>query len=275
MILERFFLVLKEFYPVLGLLLDAGEDAFRTGSKNASTGGGTWIGGANISVESGASATQSLNNVLITFGSAVGAVLVVVAVIKLIMAISSEQAAGKQQGAMMLASGIFFLSISAVVKTLGMGAGSTVASASQMAKNVITVICTMCTYAGGGFAIVGFLDLILATANEAPEQKLNGAKFLGGAAGLLSANALGTTIKSHIGGTVNTKTIVLDVGSFLGKMASYIGGVFVAIGIWYLINGIRTEESKDRDAGVRALIAGIGLISARAVLYGIGLAAAS
>ena len=58
-------------------------------------------------------------------------------------------------------------------------------------------------------------------------------------------------------------------------MASYIGAVFVAIGIWYLINGIRTEESKDRDAGVRSLIAGVALIAARFILYGIGLAAKS
>ena len=268
--------MLKEFYLPLGLLLNS--DTFRTGSQNANSGGSdstTWIGGANISTGTGASAANDINNVLLTFGSAVGAVLVVVAIIKLIMAISSEQAVGKQQGAMMLASGIFFLSISAVVKTLGMGSGTTVNSASQMAKNVIDVICTMCTYAGGGFAIIGFLDLILATANEAPEQKLNGAKFLGGAAGLFSANALGTTIKGHIGGTVDTNSIVLDTGLFLGKMASYIGAVFVAIGVWYLINGIRTEESKDRDAGVRSLIAGIALIAARAILYGIGLAAKS
>lgn len=229
------------------------------------------IGGANITVTTGAKSVDGINKILIGIGTGVGAVLIVIAVIKLVMAISSEQAAGKSQAGMMLGTGVFFMSMAAVVNSLGINNLSN-QTADQMAKNVITIICTLCTYAGGAFAIIGILDLILSIVNEQPEGKANAAKFLGGAAGLLAANALGTTIKGHIGGTTDANSIVKDVGSFLGKTASYIGAVFVLMGIWYLINSIRQEESRERDVAIRFFIAGIGLIAARAVLINMGLA---
>ena len=117
---------------------------------------------------------------------------------------------------------------------------------------------------------MAIIMLIMSIASEQAEQKQEATKLLGVGIGLLSTSALATTIirvfvkgntKSSVAGTA----AVHIVASFIATIATYMGGGFALMGIWYIVNGLRTEDPKDRDTGIRFLITGIALLSAKAV----------
>ena len=139
-----------------------------------------------------------------------------------------------------------------------------------MAENIINIIAKVLTYSGGILILMAIIMLIMSIASEQAEQKQEATKLLGVGIGLLSTSALATTIirvfvkgntKSSVAGTA----AVHIVASFIATIATYMGGGFALMGIWHIVNGLRTEDPKDRDTGIRFLITGIALLSAKAV----------
>lgn len=227
------------------------------------------IGGDNIKSVAAGEATKSLNNTMTSAATVVGAIVILVAIVKLIMALAEQNAATKQQASLMFAVGIFFLSMSTIIKMLGID-GTTVPETKTVAENIINIIAKVLTYSGGILILMAIIMLIMSIASEQAEQKQEATKLLGVGIGLLSTSALATTIirvfvkgntKSSVAGT----TAVHIVASFIATIATYMGGGFALMGIWYIVNGIRSEDPKDRDTGIRFLITGIALLSAKAV----------
>ena len=147
--------------------------------------------------------------------------------------------------------------------------GTVVPETKTVAENIINIIAKVLTYSGGILILMAIIMLIMSIASEQAEQKQEATKLLGVGIGLLSTSALATTIirvfvKGNTKSSAGTAAVHI-VASFIATIATYMGGGFALMGIWYIVNGIRSEDPKDRDTGIRFLITGIALLSAKAV----------
>lgn len=223
------------------------------------------------SVEAG-TAVKSLNDALTNAGLAVGAVLVVVAAIKMIIALAGEDSRSRTESTILMSVGILFISITQVIKALGVDNINGSTSVNTVAGNVITVIASMLTWAGGLLAVFAIFTLAVSIAQENSDGFVNGTKLIGVSAGLLSVGAVANGIKGLLlQKSTNGNAYVNVIVNFLANAATYVGGGLAVVGVFKLILSIREENSKERDTAIKFLMAGIALISIRAILRGMGL----
>ena len=211
------------------------------------------------------SSIDSLNQILIKCGAAVGAIIIAIAAIKMIWALADENAANKQQASMIFGVGIVFVSISAVLDVLDITSTTT---GNTVAGNILTVIGTMLSYSGAILLMLGIISLIMSIVSEQPEQKANGIKLITTSIGFLSVRGLCGVLKTYIGQS-NSKSAtswVSVIVGFITNVATYAGGGLIIIGVYYLIMSIREEQSKDREVALRFFMAGISLVSLRFIL---------
>lgn len=216
-------------------------------------------------------AVSGLNDALKAAGTAVGAVLVIVAAIKMIMAMANEDSSSKTQSTMLLSVGILFISLSNVLTSLGVENINSSTSVNSVASKIITVTANMLTYAGGALGLFAALMLIISIAQENSDAHVNGSKLLGVSIGLLSIGSLATTINILLlTNTTRADSYVNAIATFFAKTATYIGGGLALMGVFRLIMAIREEDSRERSGAIRLLMAGIGLLSIAAILRGMG-----
>lgn len=217
------------------------------------------IGGSNIGSDT-TKAVQGLNEILTSLGTAVGGIICIVAFVKLALALASESASEKEKGSMLLGIGIFFISISTIWAELGLDSGSAITEAT-VASKMASIIGTICSFGAAGCAILGTYDLIVAFTSEQAEQKVNAIKLYIVAVALGSVKSLANNMSFTSGNSV-----VSSARRLIGSAASYGGGALAAIGAFYIINGIRNEDGRERDTGIRLAVAGAGMIGARVIL---------
>lgn len=220
----------------------------------------------NITHTSGAESTKKLNDILAGMGTAVGAIVIVVALVKLFMALADQNAVSKQQSSMLFGVGIFMISMTQILTTLKLE--STIKNGPKyVAAQVIKIIGNMLSYAGAVLAVIAIILLIMSIANEQAEQRAEGVKILGTAIGLLSINTLAQSIATIVAGKGLTSEVAVGVvAGFIANVTTYIGGGFALMAIWNLANSFRQEDAKERDTAFRFFLVAIGLLSIRGVL---------
>ena len=228
--------------------------------------------GAGIGKKTPGAAVKGLNSALTTAGTAIGAVLLTVAAIKMVLAIANEDARSRSESTILASVGILFVSISQVIKVLGIDQISGSTSVNTVAANIITVITTMLTWAGGLLAVFTVFTLILSIAQENSDGYVNGTKLLGVSVGLLSIGALGNSIKGLLMSNVSSGARYASaISGFLASAATYIGGGLAVVGVFKMILSVREENSKDRETAIKFLLTGIALIGIRGILWGMGI----
>ena len=107
----------------------------------------------------------------------------------------------------------------------------------------------------------------MAIAQEQPESKVTGTKMLGIAIGLISARSLARKMRVRVfSSTTTVKTYLQDILGFIANVVTYIGAGFIVMAVWYLIESMKSEDSKERETARRFFIVGIGLISIRVII---------
>lgn len=222
---------------------------------------------------SGSEATASLNTILTSAGTAVGAIVAVVGIIKLMLSLADQNAVSKQQSSLLIGVGIFFLSVSTIVNELNIaGAASGANGQNQIGATIINIIGKMLSWSGALLVVVAIIMLILSIAQEQAESKAEAARLLGVGIGLLSVTAITSLLSAKVSGGALAATDVVDIGiNFLMRASTYIGGGLVIMAVWHLVNSIREEDAKEKSVAIRFAMAGIALISIRPVLYGFGI----
>lgn len=235
------------------------------------------VGGSNIKQTlTGQEATEKITDILTNVSSGIGAILVAVAVMKILLSMADENAKSRADAAMMLASGIFFLCLSGVLTMLGLDTGE-LASIDTVVENILSVIANFFVYAGIVMLVLTIITLIMSIIQEQPEQQARGVTMLGISIAMLSAKILVDSILeiAFEGGVlkeaVSSQDVINTMMDFLIGVASYIGGGFVIFGILRIVMGIRTEDSRERDSGIKFLGVGVALIAFRIVLGFFGL----
>lgn len=229
------------------------------------------IGGSNIKKVDAGKTTTTLNTTLTNITAAIGFIVVAIAIVKMIMALADENAKSKADSTIMLGTGIFFASASKVIESLGVNDAASLTYAT-VAHNILDVIGALLTYAGGALTVIAAFTLVMAVMHENADQQAKSSTLLMVAAGLLSANALTTAIKNKMfTGNDYAGTIMTIVINFIASIVTYGGGAIAVIGVFKLVSGIRTEETKERNDGIKLLMVGIALLSFRAVLMLFGI----
>lgn len=218
------------------------------------------------------SATNSLNNILTGAGKAVGAIIAVVGLVKLMLSLADQNAVSKQQSSMLIGVGIFFLSISVIVSELNIvGNAASTAGATNIAKTIISILGKMLTWSGALLCSVATVMLTLSIAQEQAEQKAEASKLLGTGIGLLSISSAASAIAGWIGSPTAANGVTNIIIAFIGKVATYIGGGLIIMAAFHLVQSIREEDSREKATAIRFFMAGIGLVSIKAVLSLMGL----
>ena len=229
------------------------------------------IGGSHIkTVSNPGQAVNGINEIMTNIGIAVGVVIILWGLVKLLMSFATENPADKQQSSLMFGVGVVFISISQILKTLALEEILKNHSANAtyfVAQKIIGIICVFLSYAGAILAVMAIINLIMAFVQEQPESRASGAKQAGVAIGLLSISGLGNAIKSKLGArNHNITDYMSDIIGFIANTVTYIGVFFAIMGIWYVANSFRNEDGVDRQKGINFLIAAIALISIRAII---------
>lgn len=233
------------------------------------------IGGSNIKNNLGSGESVSkLNDILTKSISAVGFVVIAIAIIKMIIALSDENSKAKADSTIMLGVGLFFAAAAQVVAALGVDKISSSTSLTTILGNILTVIGNLLTYAGGALIMVSVFSLVLSIMHESPDQQAKASNLMMVGVGLLSANALTYAIKTSTamknavsGAEFDVGSLMIIVVNFIGKTVSYGGGALVALGVFKFVMSLRTEEPRERDGAIKMLLAGIAFLSFTAILH--------
>ncbi len=213
----------------------------------------------------------TLNNILTNLGVAVGIIICVVALVKLVLSLADQNSVSKQQASLLLGVGLFFVALSSVVKALDLDhLGSKTAGA--MAASILEIIGNLLTWAGGAVTMLAVIMLIMSIVNESAEQKADATRFIGVGIGLISINIPIAAIGAKVADKSVSLTFILNtIVYFVASLGSYIGGGFIILGIYHLILSIKNEDGKEKDSAIRLFIAGIALLGLRIVFQSMGL----
>lgn len=225
-----------------------------------------------------------LNSILTSIGVAIGGIIIVFAVFKLITSFTDQNAMSKMQASMLFGIGAFFMMISKVVEALDIsGSLDSTNGLSTMVTNIFEdVLSPVIYWIGLVFLVISVFLLIMSIAHESPEEQIKAQTGLGIGIGCIGSNSIIRVINHLVNKALSSglETSVADyaiaiAGSCITSVAFYIGLFFVATGIFRLILSIRTEDSKEREHAIRFLVIAIALISFSAVLtlFGLGNAA--
>ena len=210
---------------------------------------------------------DSLNKILTSAGSAVGTIICVVGLVKLVLSLADQNAVSKQQSSMLIGVCIFFVSMSQIVAQLNITGTK---SANQMGATIINILGSMLTWGGSMLLVVAVIMLVLSIASEQADQKADASKLIGVGIGLLSISSAAKGFAGAIGS--NSPTILRNLAvRFIINTTTYIGAGLMIMGIWHVVNAIREEDARERGTAVRFIMAAIGLIAIRPVLSMAGL----
>ena len=225
-----------------------------------------------VSVSSGGvDKITSLNDILTGAGKAVGAIICVVGVVKLVMSLADQNAVGKQQASLLIGVGSVFASISLIVKELDIaGAAGSTNGANAIGASVINILGAMVSWAGAVLAVVGVFMLIMSLVQEQPEQKAEATKFLGVSIGLISISNMTRMFAINMT-AVTAERARLIVVTYITKISTWVGGFMVLMAVWHFVMSIREEDSREKTIAIRFAMAGIALIAMKAVLSSMGL----
>lgn len=226
------------------------------------------VGGSNIKQTlTETQAAGSLYDILINISMAVGVIVTAVAIMKLIMSFADENAKGQADAAFMLAGGIFFLCMSGVVSMLKIN-DTTTLDIKTVVRGILSVLQNFFVYAGLTLAILSIFMLITSVMQERSDQQEKATTMLGVSIGLLSAKVLVKAIRDAYmsNGGISSKEAVNIALDFIIGVASYIGGGFLIYGSLRIVMGIKSEDGKERDNGIKLAAVGVALIAFRVVL---------
>lgn len=231
-----------------------------------------------IQTGSGASSINSLNDILIGFGTAIGVIIITVGLIKLVMSLSEQNANAKQSASLLIGTGIFFISVTQVINALDITNNAQSGNTQAIALKIVELISNLVSWAGGVLLAIAVIQMVMSIAQERPDDKVDATKLMGVSIGLLSVCTVAKTIASSAFRTASGgdgSTVLRLVVTFIANIATYVGGGYVVLGVYHLISSIREDDSREKVVAIRFLLVGIGLISIKAILRYFGLITAS
>lgn len=220
-------------------------------------------------------AITNLNEMLTNACVAVGAVLITIAIVKIIMAMATEDAKGKTDAGMLFGAGIIFVSISGVLQILnirGVGNVSEAMMGRTMAANIMSVVGKALTYVGVVIFLFAVLSLIIAIAQENSDAYVTSSKMIMVSVAMLFGEGLLNGLRTLVlnGNTDANNWVQVIVEDVIG-VASWGALGLVTCGIFKIVMGFRSEDERDRNTGIRFLMAGIGLLGVRGIYAMMGI----
>lgn len=228
--------------------------------------------GVSSSKADAVAGVEKLNDTLTTACTAVGAVLIAIAVVKIIIALASEDSKGKIDAGMLFGSGIVFVGISGVIELLGIKNLSSGSSGKLVAANIISVIGRALSYVGVIVLLFAIISLIIAIAQENSDSYVSASKLIMVAIGMLFGDSVLNGVRALLlsGNTQATSWVNIIVAQ-VAKIATW-GALGIGMcGVFKLVMGIRTEDDRDRNTGIRFLMVAIALVSMSAIFKMMGL----
>lgn len=224
-------------------------------------------------------AVNDLNTILENLGLGIGAVLIAIAIVKIVISLADENAKAKLDAGMMFGAGILFISISGVLRVINITGASVMKDpGAYIAANVITVIGTALSYAGAIVFAIAVIMLVIAIAQENSDTYVNASKMIMAGVGMLFGKSLlSGIVKLLQTSNKEANDWVATILNLIANLATWGALGLICCGVFKLVMGIRSEDDRDRNTGIRFLMAGIALLSMRAIyeMFGFGLTTSS
>lgn len=223
-----------------------------------------------------ANSVKTLNNTLSTAISAVGIIIIVYSIVKIILSFLDENPKGKADATISLGVGIFLAAVSGVIKALGIENLSS-SGLSGIVNHALSVLASMLSYSGAILVFIAIFYLILSIAQEDAEKQSKGSIMLMVAIGLISIGTFTTGLTGTVnllslsqaaGNTpsIDTKKLIQDIISYVKNVVTWGGGGILIIGIFRLVLSIKEDDSRGRESAAKFLLVAIALISFAQIL---------
>ena len=213
------------------------------------------IGGSNIK-QSGdiTSSVNGINQVIYSIGTYAGALLIALAVIKIILSMQDSNPNAKAQASMMFGMGIIAISFSTIMSSLNISQNT---SAYSLTSNAVDIIGKAMTFVGVILVVLSIYQFIMSFLNEQSEEKVAASRLLGTGIAFMAGSGILTRITNIIlnnqGANKNTvaNSVFRALLDIIGNTTTYIGvGLFI-YGIFHLITAFRNEEIESKyKAGI-------------------------
>jgi len=222
-------------------------------------------------------AFKGVNSVLVKSGAAVGGVLLALAIVHLIYALSQEDASAKQKATLLFGASTIFLMMSTVVTTL-IGTGITSSTSYKtVASGAIELLSMITMWAGVIMTAFTVINLIFAMIQEDAAKKAKASQSAIVSLGLISFSDLKSVLTIAISGgsgstyDVNVNTIASGVISWFADIAR-IGGIFmVAFGVFNIVVSIKDEQSLKNQKAISMMVGGAFLVGLKSIFTSMGL----
>lgn len=222
------------------------------------------IGGSQIkSSLSGSTSTDGINTFLKNCGVAVGAIIIALAAIKMIVALVDENVVARQRASLLLSVGLVFVSINTILTSiLGSSGIDSSTSYTTVAKNILTLIGTMTTWAGGMMLLFGAFTYVMAITHESADQQAKATNSIMVGLGFITIKTLCETFATNItNNTTAVKSYAREIIEWLTTIVSWAGYVLLPLAILKLVMSVRTEDLKERGDAIKLLGLALGLLS--------------
>lgn len=209
----------------------------------------------------------SFNKILLSVLGYAGAIVLAVAVIKLIIAIAQQDAQSKTTAAMMLGLGILLISSDAVIASIVIDHGG---DGKAMTLSIIDIIGSIGKIVALILAAYGFLSLLLSFLNQDAQQKVDAGKMLGISAVFFSLKTLLESIAYQAlagNGAGVTRTIITTIAS-IGR---FIGALLAIYAFFLLISAIKDHEAQNLQQSAIMLAVAAALLLLPVIFKDIGL----
>lgn len=231
------------------------------------------VGGSEIKATlSSSEATSGINDFLTTCGTAVGAIIIALAALKILIALADENVASRQQASLLLGVGLIFVSISTIVPMIVGDGISSESDYTQVAQNILKVIGLIGTFASVIMLAFGVFSYIMAIINEQAEQQAKATSSILVGFGFMSLKTVCSTISEYLGnGNTVISSYIGIIISCIAKIGLWGGRILLPMAVFKLVISVKEEDSKARMDALKLFIVAIGLMLFNWLLGTIGL----
>jgi hypothetical protein len=238
------------------ILLDIGYGSGTTVSDVASDmAGGSAVG-----------AIEDFNGFLLNMLIYAGAIIVAIAIIKMIIAMQQQDSHSKMQATLLFGLGAVFVSSNAIITAIDIKNNS--GNPTQIVLNIAGVAGTVLKLVAIILLAVAILQMILSFINEDGAQKADAGKLMSVGGALYSLKAILITAADYAmqpAGMANVTKLIIDV---IADVSRFIGIILGVYGLFHTILSLKDQDSSQLQRHIVLLTIGI-ILAAMPLIFSV------
>lgn len=218
---------------------------------------------------SAAGAIEEFNGFLLSMLIYAGAIIVAIAIVKMVIAMQQQDSHSKMQATMLFGLGAAFVSSNAIITAIDIKNNS--GDSKQIVLNIANVTGTVLQLVAIILIAFALLQLILSLINEDGAQKADASKLISVGGVMYSLRTILVTAADYAmqpTGMANVTTLIIDI---IGSVSRFIGIILGIYGLLQVILAMKDQDSSQLQKHIVLLTIGIILTAMPLIFSAFGL----